>query len=533
MPRMYLRPNYRLEPLVNRWYAWPMLIAPAPFAMVTKNLHVRILESYVAAPALHRAAVRNPALRGGPYLDYDGDVEKVRDFLNATKSTLRNALLFAAAITQFGQQLREEADGYSLEQWYARIPDPLKGLVELGYDLDHNPSLRFFEGLLYRSPYYDERLQSIAILQGDNDKRPFVLSTPRLTAPGQVQLQLPFREQWVDVLARARTDGIEQRTCDELISLCCDSDREAFREAFWPQPPVREAQRTYQGEGVRVRYLGHATLLLECQGVAIMTDPIVSYPASSHSAIARIDFAALPDRIDYVLLTHSHQDHVLFETLLQLRHKIGTVVVPRNLPGALQDPALRLVLRALNFASVLELSEMESVEFPGGRITGVPFLGEHGDLHIHSKLAYHIQSGAATFLCVADSNNLDDEMYGHVHRTLGDIDHIFIGMECEGAPMSWLYGPLLDRPLDRDKDQSRRLNGSDYARAVHLIQRFNPKSVYVYAMGQEPWLGYVSSIVYTKNSKPIVESDRLVRECRSRGIAAERLYGAKTLTAKG
>jgi L-ascorbate metabolism protein UlaG (beta-lactamase superfamily) len=32
----------------------------------------------------------------------------------------------------------------------------------------------------------------------------------------------------------------------------------------------------------------------------------------------------LPDVIDYVVLTHNHQDHVLLETLLQLRPFIRT-----------------------------------------------------------------------------------------------------------------------------------------------------------------------------------------------------------------
>lgn len=38
--------------------------------------------------------------------------------------------------------------------------------------------------------------------------------------------------------------------------------------------------------------------------------------------VARFSDIALPDEIDYVLITHNHQDHVLFETLLRLRHKI-------------------------------------------------------------------------------------------------------------------------------------------------------------------------------------------------------------------
>lgn len=36
----------------------------------------------------------------------------------------------------------------------------------------------------------------------------------------------------------------------------------------------------------------------------------------------------LPERIDYVVLTHNHADHVLIETLLALRFRVDTIVMP-------------------------------------------------------------------------------------------------------------------------------------------------------------------------------------------------------------
>jgi hypothetical protein len=48
-------------------------------------------------------------------------------------------------------------------------------------------------------------------------------------------------------------------------------------------------------------------------------------------------------------------------------------------------------------------------------------------------------------------------------------------------------------------------------------------------MGQEPWLNYVMSIKYTEQSRPIVESNRLIEDFRSRGMLAERLFGEKEI----
>lgn len=109
------------------------------------------------------------------------------------------------------------------------------------------------------------------------------------------------------------------------------------------------------------------------------------------------------------------------------------------------------------------------------------------------------------------------------------VDVIFLGMECDGAPLSWLYGLLLTEQLDRDKDSSRRLAGSNFERGKGLIDSFNAKEVYVYAMGQEPWLEFISSIKYTDESNPIVQSNLLIDYCKNNNIIAELLYGEKEI----
>ncbi len=102
-------------------------------------------------------------------------------------------------------------------------------------------------------------------------------------------------------------------------------------------------------------------------------------------------------------------------------------------------------------------------------------------------------------------------------------------MECDGAPLTWAYGPLLYEKLDRDMDHSRRLAGSDCNQGMNLVEIFNPKNVFVYAMGMEPWLEFISSIKYTDESKPIIESNNLLAKCIDKGIVAERLFGEKTI----
>jgi L-ascorbate metabolism protein UlaG (beta-lactamase superfamily) len=229
------------------------------------------------------------------------------------------------------------------------------------------------------------------------------------------------------------------------------------------------------------------------------------------------------------VLTHTHQDHVILEHLLQIRYKIACVVVPANVIGALQDPSLKILLNNLGFNSVMTLNEFDKISIPEGYIQGFPFMGEHADLHIQSKMIYLVQIEGTKIMCAADSNNLEPRVYEKVHQITGDIDVLFIGMECLGAPLSWLYQPVLLTPITREVDQSRRLDGSNFERAKLMVEIFHCKQVYVYAMGQEPWLNYMMGIHYTPTSLPIVESDKLLAYCKDKGIVAARLYGSETI----
>ena len=215
--------------------------------------------------------------------------------------------------------------------------------------------------------------------------------------------------------------------------------------------------------------------------------------------------------------------------MLQLRHRIKNIIVPRNGNGSLQDPNLRLMFKNLGFENVIEIDEFETLHMEGCDITGIPFIGEHGDLDIRTKMCHHVKFDGFSILFAADSCNIEPKLYENVHNIIGDIDVLFLGMECDGAPLSWLYGPLMTELLPRDKDSTRRFAGCDYDRGIDIVKRFNPKDVYVYAMGQEPWLNYIMSIKYTDESNPIVASNKLIKECELNNINAERLFGEKEI----
>lgn len=510
---------------MDGWYAWAHLIPPATLARNITERHLRIMDSYIAAPESHQAAVKNPALLGGPFMDFEGNrVEEVIELRARTLEQQAKLVRLSRSIEQLDALLREKGNGYSLESLYKEVPSCLKGYVELVYDLNNHPSFRLIEPLLYKSPFYDDSLQTIALSEVTGDDRPFVLSTPRLDEGNTVHMQVPFSSEKIEALFRMKTaPGCAESLCELLNVSGCDSER--LRSFLTPEKP--QPYQKYDGDAARWRYFGHACILFETRHVSVLLDPVLSY--TYETDISRYTYDDLPEVIDYVLITHNHQDHILFETLLQLRHRIRNIVVPRNGGGALQDPSLRLLLNQCGFRNVIEVSEMEEIPFPRGSITAIPFLGEHGDLNVLSKSAYLLRVDQHTLLFAADSCNIEPKMYEHIHREVGDVDAFFVGMECDGAPVSWIYGPLVTQKIDRPKDHSRRLAGSNYERAMAMVNQFRCQEVYVYAMGQEPWLNYVMSVKYTEKSNPIVQSNRLIETCRSRGITAERLFGEKEI----
>jgi L-ascorbate metabolism protein UlaG (beta-lactamase superfamily) len=367
----------------------------------------------------------------------------------------------------------------------------------------------------------------LSLTRGDD--RPFVLSTPRLETPGSLHLRIPFDSEVVDKLFTMEVNPQPWKTMRDMFGDLGSEEEQLLKSFFTTECPAH--YQPYTGNGARWRYFGHACILVEAAGMKLLFDPVISY--SYETDLRRYTYRDLPDDIDYVLITHNHQDHILFETLLQIRHKVKNIIVPNSSGGALQDPSIKLALQNAGFKNVFEMEEFEEIQTPSGSITGLPFLGEHADLNVQSKLAYLIKVGRHKLMFAADSCNIEPKLYEHVFNEIGKVDALFLGMECDGAPLSWLYGPLLTRKIERGMDESRRLAGSNYAQAIDIVDRFECGEAYVYAMGQEPWLNHVMSIKYTDESRPITESNKLIQTCKERGICAERLYGEKEILLGG
>jgi len=99
-----------------------------------------------------------------------------------------------------------------------------------------------------------------------------------------------------------------------------------------PHPPDRPPARV-DGPALRVSFAGHASFLLQGNGLNLLTDPVWSDRASPFSFTGPkrrnapgIAFDDLP-RIDVVLVSHGHYDHLDLDTLTRLWERDRPLVV--------------------------------------------------------------------------------------------------------------------------------------------------------------------------------------------------------------
>jgi len=524
---IYLRPEIKIEPLVCRWHAFQHLVSPVQAALNIANRQVPLLESFLRSPSVHISASADPALYGGAFVDLtEDDIPSVKALLVDTREQGQALITLANDVRRLNNDVRSLAKGGNLDTLYGAVPAPLKGAVEFAYDTNNVPFFRIREALLYGDGQGSDHLQEIMLQDVADDGRKFFLNTPRVREDAaHVFIKIPFASPGLDALASAR---IKPTTLSDLSrALDLDPDASERLAHFVTRDPPLRVSPDHLGDGVRLRYFGHACVLAQTRDVSILIDPTFAYQRNDE--LATLTFADLPDVIDYVVISHSHQDHFCLESLLQLRSRIRNILIPRNNTGSVADPSLKLVLTQLGFSGVRVMEDLDRLEVPGGAITTLPFPGEHSDLDIYTRQCIAITLEERNFLFMVDSDAVDDALYARLSRYFKNVDALFIGMECHGAPLTWLYGPLLMKPVSRGDDQSRRGSGSNSARAFGVVEHIGARQVFVYAMGLEPWNNHLLGLEYTPDSIQMVESDRFIARCEETGISSERLKGCREM----
>lgn len=183
---------------------------------------------------------------------------------------------------------------------------------------------------------------------------------------------------------------------------------------------------------VSVTFVNHATLLLQFDGCSLLTDPVYSFSVSFFLPRLKrpgIPFDRLP-RIDHVLISHDHYDHLNLRTLRKIRRAFDpTAVVPRGLGK---------YARRTGFSTIVELDWWEEFRKGDLTITAVPakhFSGRKGWDRNRSVFCGYVVTKDAGSVYFAGDTGYDEQQF----RKIGSRHPIDIALLPIGAykPHAW------------------------------------------------------------------------------------------------
>jgi L-ascorbate metabolism protein UlaG (beta-lactamase superfamily) len=126
--------------------------------------------------------------------------------------------------------------------------------------------------------------------------------------------------------------------------------RRARWPLYWPSPYYDHPPARVTGDTIRVTMIGHASVLLQTQGLNVLIDPVWSERASpvgfaGPRRVNRpgVDLDQLPP-LDAVLISHNHYDHMDVATLSKLARRHA----PRFITPLGNDVILRRADRAID-----------------------------------------------------------------------------------------------------------------------------------------------------------------------------------------
>jgi L-ascorbate metabolism protein UlaG (beta-lactamase superfamily) len=252
------------------------------------------------------------------------------------------------------------------------------------------------------------------------------------------------------------------------------------------QPARRPDFTKWSGRGLHAAWLGHSTVLLQIDGLTILTDPIFSTKAGIDLGVFTLgvkrlvqpaaDVAALP-RIDLILVSHAHMDHLDTPSLKALESRRTRVLMAHETSD---------LIRTERYASVKELRWGEAAQVGPARVRAVEVNHWGARMRTDTYRGYNgylIECGRWRVLFAGDTA-VTDAFQGL--RTSRGIDLAVMPI---GAYNPWIRYHCTPEQAWRMGNEAR----SEFFLPVHHQ---------TFALGREPFLEPITRFVDAAGSSP-------------------------------
>ena len=208
----------------------------------------------------------------------------------------------------------------------------------------------------------------------------------------------------------------------------CGGDRRVPRAPL-PSVDPTSAWAKAPGTGLRATWLGHSTVLIEIDGVRVLTDPVWGLRASPSRLAGPKRFQPVPvalramPPVDLVLVSHDHYDHLDYPTIRELAHGDVPFVTSLGVGSHLEAWGVRP-------QRIIELDWWESHTLPNADLTVTAAPSQHfsgRSLHdrnatLWSSLIIRSHRHAVFF---SGDTGLTTE-YGVIRERLGPFDLVML-----------------------------------------------------------------------------------------------------------
>lgn len=239
-----------------------------------------------------------------------------------------------------------------------------------------------------------------------------------------------------------------------LVETRMNSENGSMLDAFWKfikggenrEPkdtiitlPFNKQAYELSDNGVQFTWFGHSTALIRIGGKNLLIDPIFSNHASPFSFFGPQAFPysisyTLDDlpKLDAVVISHDHYDHLDYETFQELKHMVDRFFVPLGV-------STHLVRWGVDEGNIIELDWWDEVIFEDLTLACVPmrhFSGRGmGDRYSTLWAGWVIKSTEHSVIHTGDSG------YGDHFKDIGDKygPFDFAMVECGQYNENWPY----------------------------------------------------------------------------------------------